>query len=43
MGIEVSELGQECACNSGVSFKNKEKRTVKRAELYVFIGHLIYL
>lgn len=29
LGIEVSELGQECACNSGISFKNKEERTVR--------------
>lgn len=29
MGIEVSELGQECASNSGASFKNKEERTVR--------------
>lgn len=29
MGIEVSELGQECAYYSGINFKNKEERTVK--------------
>lgn len=43
MGIEVSELGQECACYSGKSFKNKEERTVKIHGLYVFIGSVIYL
>lgn len=44
MGIEVSELGQECACNSGICFKNKEERTAKiHGALCVYLACYLFM